>query len=121
MQLSGRERQHQEQVTPSTTPYYYTQTGTSAYTLALTVQQTNVIVTLSDDTDNATLTITLPSVAEAKGRTFLIRVAEFSGGVTIQDRDDSIGDWTNLTADADGEYAELHCTGEQWIVVVTDI
>lgn len=67
-----------------------------------------------------TETLTLPFVAEAKGKTYTIRAMDFGGGVTIQNRDDGL-EWSDLNVDADGEYVCLYCDGRQWHVLATDI
>jgi|SRR3990172_3399226 len=66
------------------------------------------------------LVIELPSVSAAEGNIYLIRFADY-GGASLQDEDDSIGDWSDLTPDADGEYAFLQAQGGQWVVLATDI
>lgn len=63
----------------------------------------------------------LPRVAEAKGMTLHILVPDFGGGGTIYDNSDTYGDWSDLTMNADNEYATLYCTGRQWIVVKSDM
>jgi hypothetical protein len=94
-------------------------TETASLTVILKVYETEVYV----DNDNATydVTIQLPSVADARGLTYTIRAVDTGHGVIIVNQDDSIGDWTDLTTNADGEYAILYSDGRQWFVLVTDI
>ena len=94
-------------------------TATVGTTTILKPYQTEVYV----DNNNASydVTIQLPSVADARGLTYTIRAVDYGHGVVIQNEDDSIGDWSDLTVDADGEYASLYCDGAQWHVLVTDI
>lgn len=66
------------------------------------------------------VTVELPAVAEAAGLFFTVRAITDGGGVTIQDKDDSL-EWTDLVTDADAEYALLYSDGFQWFVLVTDI
>ena len=84
----------------------------------LEVYETEVDV----DNNNAsyTMTVYLPSVAAARGRSYAIRGTDFGAGVVIADQDDSL-EWSDLTMDADGEYALLYSDGRQWHTLVTDI
>jgi len=108
-------------VDPSLQRYFYSDSSTdTGQAINLEPYQTDVQITLSDGTNTATAVVTLPSVAEAKGKRYSIRVLDFAGGVTIQDRNDSI-EWSDLTVDADGEYALLESNGIQWFVLKTDI
>ena len=64
----------------------------------------------------------LPSVAESKGMLLTINVPDFGGGGTIYDQNDSNAtDWTDLTMNADSEYAILYNTGLGWITLKTDM
>lgn len=113
--------QNQQLVPRSEQTYFYSDSSTdTGQAIALKVHQTVVYITLSDATDTATFTLTLPSVAEAKGMTYTIRVLDSAGGGTIQDRDDSL-EWSDKTNDADGEYIVLYSDGRQWHVLVTDM
>lgn len=101
--------------------YHYSDSSTdTGQAISVAVYQTEVRVTLSDGTDTATATLTLPSVAEARGRTYNIRVLDVAGGVTIQDRDDSV-EWSDLSSDANGEYVTLYSDGQQWVTLNTDM
>jgi len=86
-------------------------------THTLAVYETEVYI---DSDASYTETLTLPSVAAAKGRSYAIRTVDTGGHTTIQDQDDSL-EWSDLTTDADGEYVLLYSDGRQWFNLVTDI
>lgn len=79
----------------------------------------NVVVLYN--TASYTQDLFLPRVAEAKGMTLYIVVPDFGGGGTIYDNADTLADWSDLTMNADNEYATLYCTGRQWIVLKSDM
>lgn len=63
----------------------------------------------------------LPRVGESVGMVLSIVIPDFGGGGTIADNDDSIADWSDLTNDADNEYAILFNTGRGWISLASDM
>ncbi len=63
----------------------------------------------------------LPRVSEASGMHLHIVVPAFGGGGTIADNDDSQADWSDLTMNADNEYALLYCNGRSWLTVKSDM
>jgi hypothetical protein len=81
---------------------------TASATLALYEQQVRV------DTTDGAVSITLPSVAEAKGLMFSI-ILETDGGtdLTIQDADDSYN-WADLTCDDALDGYLLYSDGHVW-------
>ena len=83
----------------------------------LEVYQTEVYI---DNDSSYTETLTLPSVAAAKGRSYAIRTVDTGGHTTIQDQDDSL-EWTNQVTNADNEYTLLYSDGRQWFTLSTDM
>lgn len=74
------------------------------------------------DNDGAyTQNLFLPFVGESIGMILTIRVVDTGGGGTIADHDDSDSDWSDLTYNADNEYAVLLNTGRGWISLATDM
>ena len=84
----------------------------------LTVNQQAVVITTGAAVD---VTITLPNVGEAMGRTFTFQLITDGGfdGV-IQDQDES-DDWTDLTLDTADDYAVLYSDGRRWWVLMSDV
>jgi len=81
--------------------------------------ETCVIV---DNDSTYTQNLFLPYLAEVdEGHRISIRVTDFGGGGTIADNDESEADWSDLTYDADGEYAIIEKAGRSWITVKTDM
>ena len=74
-----------------------------------------------DNDGSYTQDIFLPYVAESAGMILTILVPDFGGGGTIADNDDSQSDWSDLTMNADDEYAILMNTGRGWIKLVSDM
>ena len=68
-----------------------------------------------------TQSLYLPYVAETVGQTLTILFPDFGGGGVIYDNDDSFGNWSDLTNDADNEYAVLYNDGRGWTVLITDL
>lgn len=66
-----------------------------------------------------TQSVYLPPVAGNKGRIISIVVADYGGGGTIADQDDSLATWTDLTNNADSEFAVIFNTGVGWATLVT--
>lgn len=65
-----------------------------------------------------TVTITLPSVAEAEGQSFSIRCVDpntGSGDITVEDQNDGITDYTSDSITAGGDGVELHCTNGRYL------
>ena len=84
----------------------------------LTVNQQAVTVTTGAAVD---VTVTLPIVSEAMGRTFTIQLIVDGGfdGV-VQDQDES-DDWTDLTLDTADDYAVLYSDGRRWWVLASEV
>lgn len=80
--------------------------------------ETLVIV---DNDASWTQNLFLPHVGESIGMMLTIRVVDTGGGGTIADNDDSDSDWSDLTYNADNEYAVLLNTGRGWITLATDM
>lgn len=61
------------------------------------------------------LTITLPNVLEAAGRTFSIYCKDLTSPstVTVQDNDESVG-WSDMSLTADLDHVLLYSDGLQW-------
>ena len=74
-----------------------------------------------DNESSYTQQIYLPPVSESMGVTITIITVDTGGHTTISDRNDSGADWSDLTTDADNEYAVLFNDGQGWKVLVTDI
>jgi len=68
---------------------------------------------------SSAITITLPSVAEAKGRFYSIfaRLASGSNTIIIHDGHDSEG-WTNITLDAADKGVLLYSDGVRWVTAL---
>ena len=67
------------------------------------------------------MTITLPSVSEAKGRVFTFWLKTDGGNVTLQDQDESLlwgGDYSFTAAD---DHLSLMSDGIHWILLETDL
>lgn len=65
------------------------------------------------DTTDGAMPITLPPVAEAKGRTYSIILETDGGDLTIQDNDDSYN-WSDLTCDDALDGFLLYSDGHVW-------
>ena len=72
------------------------------------------------DVGSGPITITLPSVADARGRiyTFLARDADGTNTVTIAHKGDSEG-WSNVTLNNTGEKCVLYSDGVSWFVLMS--
>lgn len=70
-----------------------------------------------DSTDGA-FTVTLPPVAEAKGKIYTFYMTVDGGDVTIQNRDDC-PDWTDLSFTAITDKAILYSDGLIWWVLAS--
>lgn len=79
-----------------------------AITTALTVYERFVIID-----SGAAITVTLPSVAAARGYEFLLWLRTDGGDVTVADKADSIG-WTNLTMNDAGDHLLMRSDGISW-------
>jgi hypothetical protein len=66
-----------------------------------------------------TQNIFLPAVGESVGAIITIVVPDFGGGGTIADQDDSLAGWTDLTNNADDEFAVVYNDGIGWKTLVT--
>ncbi len=76
----------------------------------LKVYQTTVMITVAAQS----ITLTLPSVAEAYGQLYSIFVNITNGGdVTVQDQDESY-EWTDIALNADNEHVVLYSDGRRW-------
>ena len=97
--------------------YWYTDASTDTGQ-AITIEpwMRLVNITLSDGTDTATATATLPFVAEAKGQTVTVVGIDVAGGITLQDQNDS-ENWSDLTIDTNADRVTLFSNGQQWVVV----
>ncbi len=97
--------------------YFYTDSSTTTGQ-AITIEPYHalVVITLSDGTNTATATATLPPVAKAKGQRVSIVGDDVAGGITLQDQNDS-ENWTDLTIDTNADRVTLESNGRQWIVV----
>lgn len=77
-------------------------------------------------TTTATLTVSLPSVSEAEGKTFTIFAtsASVTYPVTVQDLDDSLG-WGeqggDITLTSPNDYVTLYSDGMRWAILGTSI
>ncbi len=74
-----------------------------------------------DNDASYTQNLFLPFVAESVGVTITILVPDFGGSSTLADRDDSVADWSDLTMNADNEYAIVFNNGRGWITLKTDM
>lgn len=67
------------------------------------------------DASGGNVTITLPSVVEAKGRIYcIVARAVGSNHITISGKGDTLTPFSNITLDADGEEAVLYSDGINW-------
>ena len=75
----------------------------------------------SADGDSGPITITLPSVAEAKGRFYsiLARDADGTNDITVQDQDDSEYWAGDVTMDGAGDRVLLYSDGLCWHTVTS--
>ena len=110
--LSIQSRRYLEQIPPAKRALHIHNTAANG-THTITVYQTYVEV-INDGT--YTETLTLPSVVEATGLMFLIRVPDDGNGCTVQDADDSI-DWTDVTSNDDNAELVLLSVGGKWHVL----
>ena len=78
------------------------------------------VVRPSADPSTGPITITLPRVAEAKGRFYsiLARDADGTNTITIQDQDDSEL-WSDITLNGPGDQVLLYSDGIHWWSVVS--
>lgn len=65
--------------------------------------------------------IFLPFVGESVGMMITIRIVDAGGGGDICDQDDSLSDWSDLSYDADDEYAILYNDGSGWLKIASDM
>ena len=96
--------------------------GANDSSYSLKVYEQVVEITTTAGAPNS-FTIYLPSVAEAVGRFYSIRLATRGDDevVTIADLDDSIG-WADITnMDAEDDAVLLYSDGKKWWVVKNDI
>lgn len=78
--------------------------------ITLKVYQTVVEIVVAAET----ITVTLPSVAEAYGQIYTIFVNITNGGtVTVQDQDESY-EWSNIVLNADNEHVALYSNSRRW-------
>ena len=80
--------------------------------------ETLVIV---NNTATYTQDLFLPYIGESVGMMLVIKVPDFGGGGTIYDNNDSDSDWTDLTMNADNEYAVLFNNGRSWCTILSDM
>jgi len=78
------------------------------------------VVRPSADPSTGKITITLPRVAEAKGRFYsiLARDADGTNTITVQDQDDSEL-WSDITLNGPGDQVLLYSDGIHWWSVVS--
>ena len=70
---------------------------------------------------SAAVTITLPSVSEAKGRIYTIMAKDVTNAITVQDKDDS-EDWDgDFTLDTLNDKLCLYSDGLSWFVLTNGI
>lgn len=90
----------------------------------LHIDDTDTELTIRDQvvrvtSDGAAVTVTLPSVAEAKGLMFDIEaLTGATQTVTVEDNSDDAG-LSDISLDADNEYVVLWSNGISWREVVT--
>ena len=89
--------------------------------VALEVFQHTVRVNASDHTGD--ITVTLPNVTEANGKTYsiLARDADNVNEVTIEDQNDSEYWGGDYVLNAPGEYIMVRSDGLKWCVVCTNL
>lgn len=63
--------------------------------------------------------VQLPSVAEAKGISYSIRVDDASNATTVRDADDSVA-WSDITLNATDENVTVESDGHAWNQTVAD-
>jgi len=68
------------------------------------------------DSTGGAFTVTLPNVAEAKGKMYSISLIVDNGDVTIQDNDES-RDWADLVMTAANDYALVYSDGRKWFTL----
>lgn len=85
-----------------------------------TIKPYETLVVVNNDA-SYTQDLFLPFVAESAGMLLTILIPDFGGGGTIADNDDSQSDWSDLTYNADDEYAVLFNTGKGWIKLASDM
>jgi len=71
------------------------------------------------NTSSYTQNVFLPPAAECPGKTVTILTPDAGGGGTIADLDDSLSTWTDLTNNADNEFAVIYSTGVGWVTLIT--
>ena len=79
----------------------------------LKISQNSILV---DSTDGA-FAITLPGVSEARGMIFSATMIADAGNVTIQDQDDSYGNWSDLVLTAVQDHVCIYSDGLVWHVL----
>lgn len=80
------------------------------------------VVRPSANPSTGAITITLPRVAEAKGRFYsiLARDADGTNTITVQDQDDSEL-WSDITLNGPGDQVLLYSDGIHWWTVVSTL
>lgn len=70
---------------------------------------------------SSAITLTLPPVAEAIGRTYtiIVALASFTNTVTVADKDDSEG-WVDIVLTNAGQVLTLYSNGTKWFVNTND-
>lgn len=95
---------------------YRDATTDTGQAITINPYETLVEIHLTDGTNTATATATLPPVSKAKGQRVTVVAVDCAGGITLQDQDDS-ENWSDLTLDTDADRATLESNGYQWVVV----
>jgi hypothetical protein len=81
------------------------------------------LVIIVDNDASYTQNIFLPKTSECRiGQIIAVLFVDYGGGGTLADQDDAAGAlWSDLTNDADNEYAILYNTGVGWVKLVSDM
>ena len=82
------------------------------------IQPFETLILVNNDS-TYTQNLFLPRVGESVGMTLTIIFTDFGGGGTVADNNDSLNTWTDLTNDADGEFAVIHNNGLGWVTLIT--
>jgi len=108
--MERKQRIDNEILTAADKTYFYTAATTDA--VQLTTRQQIVRIANAH-----AFTLSLPSVAEAKGLTFVISVNSATAAVTLADLGDSVNWEGDYTLDAAEDRIALKSDGREWIEI----
>ena len=117
--LQAQDRVHEETLSPAERIYFYTPTATTAMQMGITQMEWRIANAFA-------FTLSLPPVAEAKGKTAVISVTSATAAVTLTDYgtasyNDSENWEGDYTLDAAEDRIVLYSTGREWTVIENQI